>query len=58
MVDGLEYFLNFPVFKSSVTPRRLYMSGFDKSYLQVFQVRFNNLTREVNEKHLKVLVRA
>ena len=32
----------------------IYMSGFDKGYLQKFQVRFNNLTLEVNKKQLKV----
>ena len=30
------------------------LSGFDKRYLQKFQVRFNNLTLEVNKKQLKV----
>ena len=32
----------------------MYLSGFDKRYLQKFQVRFNNLTFEVNKKQLKV----
>ena len=32
----------------------IYLSGFDKRYLQKFQVRFNNLTLEVNKKQLKV----
>ena len=32
----------------------IYLSGFGKSYLQKFQVRFNNLTLEVNKKQLKV----
>ena len=31
-----------------------YMSGFDKRYLHKFQVRFNNLTLEVNKKQLFV----
>ena len=31
-----------------------YLSGFDKRYLQKFQVRFNNLTLELNKKLLKV----
>ena len=30
------------------------LSGFDKRYLQKFQVGFNNLTLEVNKKQLKV----
>ena len=32
----------------------IYLSGFDKRYLQKFQVRFNNLTLEVNKNQLKV----
>ena len=32
----------------------IYPSGFDKRYLQKIQVRFNNLTFEVNKKQLKV----
>ena len=32
----------------------VWLSGFDKRYLQKFQVRFNNLTLEVNKKQLKV----
>ena len=30
------------------------MSGFDKRYLQKFQVHFNNLTLEVTKNQLKV----
>ena len=33
---------------------RIYMSEFIQRYLQKFQVRFNNLTLEVNKKQLKV----
>ena len=32
----------------------IYLSEFDKRYLQKFQVRFKNLTPEVHKKHLKV----
>ena len=32
----------------------LYLTGFDKRYLQKFQLCFNNLTLEVNKKQLKV----
>ena len=32
----------------------IYLSEFDKRYLQKSQVRFNNLTLEVNKKQLKV----
>ena len=33
---------------------KVYLSGFDKRYLQEFQVLFKNLTLEVNKKQLKV----
>ena len=32
----------------------IYLTGFDKRCLQKFQVRFNNLTLEVNKNQLKV----
>ena len=34
-----------------------HLSGFDKRYPQKFQVRFNNLTLEVNKNSRKSLVR-
>ena len=34
--------------------RYIYLPGFVKRYLKKFQVRFNNLTLEVNKKQLKV----
>ena len=40
--------------KNTLQKYIIYLSGFDKRNLQKFQVRFNNLTIEVNKKQLKV----
>ena len=42
------------IIKIYVDKIHIYLSEFAKRYLQKFQVRFNNLTVEVNKKQLKV----
>ena len=41
-------------YSENIQQINIYLSGFEKRYLQKFQVHFNDLTLQVNKKQLKV----